>query len=90
MATMLITMGVVTLNGGWLAAHLPVLFTHRLQSMFLLAALLRGLPALAFLFAIKELSNKPPATAGGIFWELPMVRSTAGLLRYMAGAVKRA
>jgi MFS family permease len=89
MATMLIVMGTCTLTGGFLAAHVPVVFTYRLQTMFLIAAVLRGLPALAFFFLIKELADKPPATARGMFWELPMVRSTAGVMRYVAQAIKR-
>jgi MFS family permease len=89
MATMLLTMGVCLLTAGWFARHLPVIFTHRLQTMFLLATVLRGLPALAFFFLIRELSDKPPATARQLFWELPMVRSAAGVRRLLAQTFKR-
>jgi MFS family permease len=89
MATMLLVMGGCMLTAGWFARHLPVIFTHRLQTMFLLAAVLRGLPALAFFFVIRELSDKPPATARQIFWELPMVRSAAGVRRLLVQTFKR-
>ncbi len=89
MATMLIVMGCCTLTGGLVAKYVPLLFTYRLQTMFLIAAVLRGLPALAFFLVIKELTNKPPADARQMFWELPMVRSTTGLSRYMAQALRR-
>lgn len=89
MATMLMVMGACTLAGGFVAAHVPLIFTYRLQTMFLVAAVLRGLPALVFPFVIKELSSKPPASARGIFWELPMIRSTAGVSRYLAQTFKR-
>jgi MFS family permease len=89
MATMLIVMGCCTLTGGLIAGYVPLLFTYRLQTMFLIAAVLRALPVLAFLFVIKELTNKPPADARQMFWELPMVRSTAGLSRYLAQTIRR-
>ncbi len=89
MATVLIVMGVLTLIGGWMASSLPVIFEHRLQTMFLVAAVFRGLPALAFFFLVRELSEKPSATARQIFWELPMVRSSAGMARYLVQAIKR-
>lgn len=89
MASVLMVMGALTLIGGGLARSLPVIFEYRLQTMFLIAAAFRGLPALAFFFLIRELSDKPPARARQVFWELPMVRSSAGMARYLVQAIKR-
>ena len=89
MATVGLTMAVCTLGGGLLATRLPQLFSHQIQSLFLVAAVLRTLPAVAFILLIRELADKPPARAAQLLWELPVVRPTAGILRRMTAPFRR-
>jgi MFS family permease len=77
------------LAGGRLAPHLPTLFEYRLQTVFLCSAVLRLFPALVLMFGIKQLSEKPKAAAMDLFYELPAVRPTAGVLRHLARPFRR-
>lgn len=68
---------------GWgaLADHLPLLFHHQLQTIFLCSVVLRLLPALGMIFMVKEREPRPIAGVRDLFAELPAVRSAAELLR---------
>lgn len=70
--------------GGLLSPHLPLIFPYRLQSAFLLSALMRAGPALAMWTLVRELSDKPRASALDLFNELPAMRPTVDFFRSMA------
>jgi MFS family permease len=83
-ATVGIVVAAFMLSFGALVEHLPVLFHFPLQTVFLCSAVLRLLPALAFVFIVREVAAKPEARAMELFYELPAVRPTADFLRDVA------
>jgi MFS family permease len=67
---------------GAVAGHLPLLFHHRLQTVFLISVVLRLLPALVLLLLVREVGGiHPRAKALEVFYELPAVRPTMDFLR---------
>jgi MFS family permease len=89
MGTMLLAVAIACLGGGWIAPRLPHWFAYPIQSIFLLSIFVRIAAAACLFLFVKELSAREKATAGGLFWELPMVRSTAGVLRFIANNLRR-
>jgi MFS family permease len=77
-ATVGVTTALFTFSGGWLAEHLPPLCGHRLQSLFLLSAALRFLPALGLALLVREVRRDRPAlAAAALIRELPLLRPLA-------------
>ena len=76
---------------GWgaLADHLPRLFHHQLQTVFLCSVVLRLLPALGMIFLVKERVPRPAAGVRDVFAELPAVRPAADLLRELVRPFSR-
>jgi MFS family permease len=71
----------MTLLGGFLATHLPVLFTWQLQTLFLLSALVR-LATLSFFFPrFHEYAPRAGQSAQELFNQIPGYRVGLGLLR---------
>ncbi len=71
--------------------HLPVLFRHQLQTVFLISVGLRLAPALALVFLVREVgAPRQQASALEVFYELPAVRPTLDFLRGAARPFTRA
>jgi len=92
-AYMNVTVGVLAaaaaIAGGEIALRLPVVIQYRLQTLFLVSAVLRIPPALLLAFGIRQLSRKPEVGALQLFYELPAVRPTVWLLRSLARPFRR-
>jgi MFS family permease len=70
-----------SLLGGWLATRLPIVHEWRLQSLFLLSAMLR-LGIFVLLFGrFREIREPVPEHPFDIYMELPGFRIGAGLIR---------
>lgn len=71
----------MTLLGGFLATRLPVVFTWRLQGLFLLSVLLRLMTFSFFFPRLHEYAPPPGQHAQDLFNEIPGYRLGLGLLR---------
>ncbi len=80
-ATVGIVVAAYMFGWGALADHLPRLFHHQLQTIFLCSVVLRLLPALGMIFLVKERVPRPTAGVRDLVAELPAVRPAADFLR---------
>jgi len=80
-ATVGIVVAVYMFGWGALADHLPKLFHHQLQTVFLFSVFLRLLPAMGLIFLVKERVPRPAASVRDLFAELPAVRSAGEIMR---------
>lgn len=80
-ATVGIVVAIYMFGWGALVDHLPRLFHHQIQTVFLVSVVLRLLPALGMIFLVKERVPRPAAGVRDLFAELPAVRSAAELFR---------
>jgi MFS family permease len=70
-----------SLAGGFLATRIPVVFTWRLQSLFLLSSLLRLTVFLFFFGKFREYQEALPRRSREVYMELPGYRMGVGLFR---------
>lgn len=80
-ATVGIVVAAYMFGFGALADHLPRLFRHQIQTIFLFSVVLRLLPALGLIFLVKERVLRPPASVRALIAELPAVRPAMEILR---------
>ena len=88
-ATIGIMVAIVMFVVGAVADHLPRLFHHQLQTVFLCSFVLRLLPALGMIFLVKERLPRPAVGMRALVAELPAVRPAVDFLRELVRPFNR-